>query len=274
MESIQGRLIYKESLTDDLAIFRFEPIDKSKIDDFNPGQFVNLGLKLDEKEITHRAYSISSPPNKNSYYEFYIKHKEHPTLGKFTTALFKMEIDDLVYLQSPRGAFTIENKKPDGTPDTRQMILVCSGTGLAPFMSYILHLKNTGSRKKITLVHGVSFAQELGYREILEKFSTEKNDLDFTYIPTVSRPNEKLSKGWNGNIGRAESILSGIEKHDSKLEKILGKSITPDNSIFYLCGYKNLIDYVTSMLSPLGFVDNRHKRKDGSFDIKYELYGV
>jgi len=24
----------------------------------------------------------------------------------------------------------------------------------------------------------------------------------------------------------------------------------------------------------LGFVDNRHKRKDGSFDIKYELYGV
>ena len=124
------------------------------------------------------------------------------------------------------------------------------------------------------MVHGVSFAQELGYREVLEKLSTEKNDFDFTYIPTVSRPNDKLSKGWDGNIGRAENILSGIEKHGSKLEKILGKSITPDNSIFYLCGYKNLIDYVTLMLSPLGFADNRHKRKDGSFDIKYEMYGV
>lgn len=274
MESIQGRLVYKENLTEDLAIFRFEHIDKSKINDFEPGQFVNLGLNLDEKEITYRAYSISSPPNEKNYYEFYIKHKEHPTLGKFTTALFKMKIGDLILLQSPRGAFIMGDKNPDGTPDTRQMILVCSGTGLAPFMSYVLHLKNTKSRKKITLVHGVSFAQELGYREILEKLSTEKNELNFTYVPTVSRPNEKLSEGWNGDVGRAENILSDIEKHDSKLEKILNTSITPDNSIFYLCGYKNLIDYVVLMLSPLGFVDNRHERKDGSFDIKYELYGV
>lgn len=275
MESSQGQLISRENITENLAIFRFKHSDNSRIDDFEPGQFVNLGLKLDEKEITHRAYSISSPPNEKNYYEYYIKHKEHPTLGKFTTALFKMDLGDLVFLQSPRGAFTIEDKKPDGMPDQRQMILVCSGTGLAPFMSYILHLKNTGSRKKIILVHAVSFAQELGYKEILEKLSSEKNDLwDFTYIPTVSRPNDKLSERWNGNVGRAESILSGIERPYSKLEKILGESVIPDNSFFYLCGYKNMVDSVISMLAPLDFVDNRHKRKDGLFDIKYELYGV
>ena len=275
MESNQGRLIYRKNLTEDLAIFRFGNIDNSQIDDFKPGQFVNLGLKLDEKEITHRAYSMASPPSEKNYYEFYIKHKEHPTLGKFTTALFKMKIDDLIFLQHPRGAFTIEEQKPDGTLDTRQMILVSSGTGLAPFMSYILHLKKIGTKKKIILLHGVSFAQELGYRELLEKLSSEKNDLwNFTYVPTVSRPSDKLSKNWNGNIGRVESILSGIGKHDSKLEQILGEPITPNNSIFYLCGYKNMIDYVSAMLSPMGFVDNRKKRNDGSFDIKYELYGV
>lgn len=275
MESIQGRLIYRKNLTEDLAIFRFGYVDNSQIDDFKPGQFVNLGLKLDEKEITHRAYSMASPPHEKNYYEFYIKHKEHPTMGKFTTALFKMKIDDLVFLQSPRGAFTIEEKKLDGTQDTRQMVLVSSGTGLAPFMSYILHLKKIGSKNKIILLHGVSYAQELGYREPLEKLSSEKNNLwNFTYVPTVSRPNDELSKNWNGNIGRVESILSGIDKHSSKLEQISGVSITPNNSIFYLCGYKNMIDYVSSMLSPLDFVDNRHKRKDGSFDIKYELYGA
>lgn len=275
MESKQGRLIYRKNLTEDLAIFRFGHMDNSQIDDFKPGQFVNLGLKLDEKEITHRAYSMASPPSEKNYYEFYIKHKEHPTLGKFTTALFKMKLDDLVFLQPPRGAFTIEDKKPDGTPDTRQMILVSSGTGLAPFMSYILYLQKIGIRKKIILLHGVSFAQELGYRELLEKLSSEKNDSwNFTYVSTVSRPSDKLSKNWNGNIGRVESIFSGIDKYGSKLEQILGEPITPDNSIFYLCGYKNMIDYVSSMLSPLGFVDNRKKRKDGSFDIKYELYGV
>jgi ferredoxin/flavodoxin---NADP+ reductase len=275
LKSNQGRLIYRKNLTTDLAIFRFEHVDNSQIDDFKPGQFVNLGLKLDEKEITHRAYSIASPPHEKNYYEFYIKHKEYPTLGKFTTALFKMKLDDLIFLQSPRGAFTIEEKKPDGSQETRQMVLVASGTGLAPFMGYILHLKKTGTKKKIILLHGVSYAQELGYRELLEKRSSEKNNLwNFTYIPTVSRPNDKLSKNWNGNIGRVGSILSGIDKNCSKLEQILEEPITPNNSIVYLCGYKNMIDDVSSMLTPLGFVDNRHKRKDGSFDIKYELYGV
>lgn len=274
MELTQGRLIYKKNLTSDLAIFRFEPVDHSPIDDFKPGQFVNLGLKLDEQEVTHRAYSLASPPHEKKYYEFYIKHKEHPTLGKFTTALFKMKLDDLVLLQSPRGAFTIE-EKPDGTSDARQMILVSSGTGLAPFMSYLLYLKKIGTNKKIILLHGVSYPQELGYRELLESLSLEKNDLwDFTYIPTVSRPQDKLSENWNGNIGRVEGMLSGIDKHESKLEQISGKSITRDNSFFYLCGYKSMIDYVSAMLTPLDFVPSHKKRKDGTFDIKFELYGV
>jgi ferredoxin--NADP+ reductase len=274
LELTQGRLIYKKNLTDDLAIFRFEHIDHSPIDDFKPGQFVNLGLKLDEQEVTHRAYSLASPPHEKKYYEFYIKHKEHPTMGKFTTALFKMNLDDLVSLQSPKGAFTIEEKF-NGSPDTRQMILVSSGTGLAPFMSYVLYLKKIGTAKKIILLHGVSYAQELGYRELLESLSIEKsNSLDFTYVPTVSRPNDKLSENWNGNTGRVESLLSGIDKHNSKLEQILGKSITPENSFFYLCGYKTMIDYVSTMLSPLDFVPSHNKRKDGTFDIKFELYGI
>lgn len=274
MESIQGRLIYKKNLTEDLAIFRFAHADNSSIDDFKPGQFVNLGLQLDEKEITHRAYSLSSSPFEKNYYEFYIKHKEHPTMGKFTTALFRMKIDEQVILQPPRGTFTIEEKS-NGAPDPRQMILVASGTGLAPFMSYVLYLKKIGTNKKIILLHGVSYAQELGYREILEKLSSEKDDsFDFTYIPTVSRPSDKLSENWHGNVGRVESIISGIDKHNSKLEQILGKSIAHDNSFFYLCGYKSMIDYISAMLSPLDFVTSHNKRKDESFDIKFELYGI
>ena len=215
---------------------------------------------MDGEEITPRVYSISSPQHEKNYYEFYIKHKEHPTLGKFTTALFKIQLDELVFLPPPHGIFTMEEKKPDGTLDARQMILVYSGTGLAPFMSYILHLKKIGTRNKIILLHGVSFAKELGYLELLEKLSSEKNDLwDFTYLPTVSRPDGKLSENWTGNVGRVESILLGIEKHDSKLETVLGKSVDPNNSIFYLCGYKGMIDDVSSLPSPLGFVDNRQK---------------
>ena len=269
----QARLIKKINLTDNLAIFRFQPTNNSPVLDFKPGQFVNLGLQLDEKNPTYRSYSMSSSPFEKRYYEFYIKHKERPTLGKFTTALFKMSINETVFLQKPRGVFTIEESKPDGTPDTRQMILVASGTGLAPFISYILYLQKTLKPNKIVLIHGASYPTELGYKEFLDDLASQNNDrCNFTYIPTVSRPNDSLSKTWTGNTGRVDSILSGIESHSSKLEKILGTEITPKNSFFYLCGHDKMIDDVSEMLLPLDFVDIRHKRKDGSFDFKFE-YG-
>jgi ferredoxin--NADP+ reductase len=184
-----------------------------------------------------------------------------------------LNVNDTVYLQKPRGVFTIEETKPDGSPETRQMILVASGTGLAPFISYILYLKKTINAKKIVLIHGASYPQELGYKEFLEDLASQHNyRFKFDYIPTISRPNDPLSKNWGGNTGRVDSLISGIENHSSRLEKILGSEITPQNSFFYLCGYDKMIDDISEMLLPLGFVDIRHKRKDGSFDFKYE-YG-
>lgn len=268
----QARLIEKINLTNNLAIFRFQPTNNPVLD-FKPGQFVNLGLQLDEKSPTYRTYSMSSSPYEKRYYEFYIKHKKQPILGKFTTALFNVKLNETVFLQKPRGVFTIEETKPDGTPDTRQMILVASGTGLAPFISYILYLKKINTTRKIILIHGVSYPVELGYKELIENLASENNNLwNFTYIPTISRPNDPLSKNWNGNIGRADSLLSEIETHSSQLEKILDTEITPQNSFFYLCGHDKMINNVSKMLLPLDFVDIRHKHKDGSFDLKYE-YG-
>jgi ferredoxin--NADP+ reductase len=59
----------------------------------------------------------------------------------------------------------------------------------------------------------------------------------------------------------------------SEVERLVGENITPQNSFFYICGYQGTIDAVISLLTPLGFVTNRNKRKDGSFDIKIETYG-
>jgi ferredoxin-NADP reductase len=54
-------------------------------------------------------------------------------------------IEGDLYWSKPAGWFTLEDKRADGTPDTRRLVLVASGTGLAPFISYILHLKNIES---------------------------------------------------------------------------------------------------------------------------------
>lgn len=69
-------------------------------------------------------------------------------------------------------------------------MLVASGTGLAPFISYVLHLKSIESKRKLVLLHGARYAQELGYRDLLKIASENPN---FVYMPIVSRPSHNLS---------------------------------------------------------------------------------
>ena len=266
-----GKLIYRHDIAPDLAILRIQPADGSPIPDFKAGQFVTLGLQVPgDDKITYRAYSISSPPEEKRYFELYIKLAREPVMGKFTSMFFDLKIGDTLYWRKPAGAFTLEDKRADGSPESRRLVLVASGTGLAPFVSYALHLRNTGSKRKIVLLHGARNVQELGYRSVFENLT--KQDSNFIYLPTVSRPDDGLSKGWQGNTGRVESLLAPKDG-ESILEKALDQKVMPENSFFYICGYQGTIDSVVATLSPLGFVTNRNKRKDGSFDIKIETYG-
>ena len=266
-----GKLIYRSDIAPDLAILRIQPVDGSPVPDFKAGQFVTLGLQSPgEDKITYRAYSISSPPEEKRHFELYIKLAREPVMGKFTSELFNLKLGDTLYWRKPAGVFTLEDKMADGSPDKRELVLVASGTGLAPFASYAFHLKNINSDRKVVLLHGAKNAKELGYRSNFEKMAQENKN--FIYLPTVSRPGDELSEGWRGNAGRVESLLTrnGTE---SVLEKTLGYQVTPDNSFFHVCGYQGTIDAAVATLSGLGFVTNRNKRKDGSFDIKIETYG-
>jgi ferredoxin--NADP+ reductase len=266
-----GKINYHKNLTPDLAIFRMQPADGKSVPDFKAGQFVALGLKLDSNQnITYRPFSLSSPPEEKRYFEFYIKSASEYVMSKFTSTLFKMFEDDLIYWRNPAGSFTIEDKKADGTPDTRRLVLVASGTGLAPFISYILHLKNIKSKREIVLLHGAKYVQELGYYDLLKSISA--SDSNFKYLTTVSRPDHELSRDWRGDVGRVETLLVDKDNCKSQLEKAVGEKVTPENSFFHICGYVGTVNAVISILSPLGFVTNRQKREDGSFDIKIETY--
>src|ERR671923_368829 len=222
-----GRLSYRKDLTPDLAILRMQPADGGPVPDFRAGQFVTLGIQFpDEDRMTYRAYSISSPPEEKRYFELYIKWTTKPVMGKLTSALFCMKEGDTLYWRKPAGAFTIEDKKADGTPDSRRLVLVASGTGLAPFISYVLHLKSIGSKREIVLLHGAKYAQELGYYDMLKKMSA--SDPNFKYLPSVSRLYYELSRDWGGNIGRVETLLVGKDGCESRLEKAIGEKVTPE----------------------------------------------
>jgi ferredoxin/flavodoxin---NADP+ reductase len=166
-----------------------------------------------------------------------------------------------------------------GAPDNRRLVLIGGGTGLAPFISYTLYLKALGSKREIVVLHGASYVDELSYRDLLTTLENEsidkgKDNWNFRYRASISRPQEWFNRSWSGQKGRVETFLRPkAGKDKSPLEELVGETITPENTSFYVCGWQGTVDGVLDSLVPKGFVTERKKRKDGTFDVKFESYG-
>lgn len=270
---------YISVLKEDLAIFRIKPIDE-EVPDFKPGQFITLGINVpSEGKVVRRAYSIASPPQQKRHFELILRWVKKPVPGRLTTQMFDKTEGSEIFWVKPTGIFTINEKFANGTPDNRRMVLIGGGTGLAPFISYSLYLKAIGSKREIVVLHGASYVDELSYRDLLTNLENESIDKgndswNFRYRASISRPQEWFNRSWSGHKGRVESFLRPKLGNDkSPLEELVGETITPENTSFYVCGWQGTVDGVLDSLVPKGFVTERKKRKDGTFDVKFESYG-
>ncbi len=134
----------KDELTPRLMILRVEP-DGWDLPRFEAGQYVLLGLpptaercalSVDEEKppnpdhLLRRAYSIASSSLNGEYMDFYIRLV---STGVLTPRLFALGVRDRLWMSgSPKGAFTLAD-----VPSDRDVVLVATGTGLAPYMSML-----------------------------------------------------------------------------------------------------------------------------------------
>jgi len=274
----KATITYVQILKEDLAIFKLVPNDGA-VPDYKSGQFITIGMDVpSENKLIRRAYSIASHPENRKYVELYIRWVRKPLPGRLTTQLFSAKEGDEISWLRPTGAFTINDKLPSGQKDERRIVCVGGGTGLAPFVSYAQHLHDTGDKREIVVLHGASYVDELGYKELLTNLEYEsidrgKDKWNFSYRVTISRPQEWFNRSWSGQVGRVETFLRSKDSGPSPLEKLVGDKITKENTIFYICGWQGTIDGVMDFLKPRGFLTEREKRPDGSFEVKYESYG-
>jgi ferredoxin-NADP reductase len=298
-----GTVIYWHTLSSVLGVFKLLPDEGANFPDYLAGQYIALrreDCKLTKKEIgpdgrphyvpdldeqglqkighvTH-SYSISSAPfetKEHHYLEFYVilerDEEGHP--GRLTESLFHIKPpkdSKVVYVDRITGDFTL----PKRASGFQNVVLVGTGTGLAPFASMIkqLHYDYTHGRKddiRYTLFHTNRVFDELGYHEQLLFIEAERN-FDFLYIPSVSRPNERdhgdalLGKGRANNVLRhvfgmplkeeselmeAEARGEDVTAHRKALERVtkpilpahltrheLLKRMDPTNSVMLTCG--------------------------------------
>lgn len=274
----KATITYIQSLKEDLSVFRLVPQDGA-VPEYKAGQFLTIGLHVpNENKVIRRAYSIASHSENRKYIELYIRWVRKPLPGRLTTQLFNVKEGDEINWLKPTGAFTINETHASGQKDERRLICIGGGTGLAPFVSYAQHLHAVGDKREIVVLHGASYVDELGYKELLtdleyESIDKGKDTWNFKYRATISRPQEWFNRSWGGQAGRVETFLRSKDGGPSPLEKLVNDKITKENTIFYICGWQGTIDGVMDFLKPRGFASEREKRPDGSFEVKYESYG-
>lgn len=276
----KATITYVQLLKEDLVILRLAP-NEGGVPDFEAGQFITLGLPNPNEggKIVRRAYSIASHPENKKYIELVIRWVRKPLPGRLTTQIFNAkEGDEILWLKPTGRALLINNEMPDGQKDTRRIVCIGGGTGLAPFVSYAQHLHAVGDTREIIVLHGASYVDELSYKELLTDLENEsiargRDEWNFKYRASISRPQEWFNRTWSGQVGRVETFLRKRDSGMSPLEELIGDEITKENTMFYVCGWQGTIDGVMDFLKPQGFVTEQEKRDDGSFEVKYESYG-
>ena len=130
-----GKVIKIENETSDTRRFWIEVPELTSFD-FIPGQFVTLDLPIHEKPNKRwRSYSIASCPDDTNVFELVIVLDNN---GLGTPYLFnQVVVGSEITLRGPQGVFMLKE------PIDEDLVLICTGTGIAPFRSMIQNIKNS-----------------------------------------------------------------------------------------------------------------------------------
>jgi CDP-4-dehydro-6-deoxyglucose reductase len=209
--------------------------------DFKAGQFITMDLPIGEKRLQRwRSYSIASAPDGSNRFELCIV-KAEPSTGGSKYIFEGVKEGSSLKFKGPDGGFLLPEKIE------KDLVFVCTGTGVAPFRSMILDLKKSGRpHRGIHLIFGARHKEDLLYRQEFEALTREMPG--FRYDVALSRQPDW--PGWKGYV------------HQIYLQEYAAPR--PDVA-FYLCGWSNMIDEaVANLILRMGYERGQ---------VFYELYG-
>lgn len=197
--------------------------------DYTPGQHVKLGM-----HGVMRTYSLVSAPHQ-AHLEFFI---ELFAGGRLSQHLRTATAGTAMALgERAKGRLTVDTRR-------RNQLLVGTVTGIAPYVSFVRHYLAQGARqRRFIILHGASYASELGYAEELAELARQHPEA-VVYVATVSRPESPENAGWGGAHGR-------VEDHLGSLISRLG--LTPADTAAFACGNPGMVRNVAQDCRRRGF---------------------
>ncbi len=217
----------------------FLEVDTAEPFAFEPGQFITADLPIHEKRTKRwRSYSIANAPNQSNTIELCVVHLQDGAASKY---LFEeVGVGTHLRFKGPSGGFVLPGDKD------HEMIMICTGTGIAPFRSMLLAMQSDPSlQRPVHLIFGTRYEEGILYKDELEQLAVDADY--FQYSIALSR-----STTWSGYQGYVHQIY----------EDLYARPVT--DRIFYLCGWSMMVDEAVERLLGLGY---------DRMQIRFELYG-
>lgn len=243
------RVTHVHHWTESLFSFR---TSRDKTFRFDTGQFVMLGLEVDGKPLL-RAYSLASANYEDELEFFSIKVQD----GPLTSRLQHLKKGDEVIIgRKPTGTLVHHNLLPG-----KNLYLLGTGTGLAPFLSVIKDPEVYERYEKVVLVHGCRQVAELAYCELIKRLSEDEIVGEYVqrqliYYPTVTR--EPFV-----NRGRITDLISsGRLFADTKMPPL-----NVEDDRVEICGSPEMVKDLRAYFVEQGFVEGAGN-KPGHFVVE------
>lgn len=248
-------VVGKILLTPDIMTLRVDTDEPRE--EFNAGQYTLLGLygregrspnsapetdPTEPDKLIQRPYSIASATTQLSQLEFYISQVKS---GQLTPRLFNLQPGDRLFVSKRIvGVFKLAD-----TPPNNDIVMIATGTGMAPYLSFLRSYLAARPESKMAIIQGAAKQWDLGYYS--ELTFLENTFSNFTYIPTLPEADET----WNGHKMWIGEILDA-----DILKSEAGIDIDPSKTHFFLCGNPKMVEDVTNWLEKKGYT--KHTRKE------------
>jgi len=211
---------------------------------FRNGEFTMIGLKVNDKPLL-RAYSVASANYEDQLEFFSIKVQDGPLTSRLQHL---KEGDSIIVSRKATGTLVIDN-----LIDGRNLYLVGTGTGLAPFLSVIKDPETYERFEKVVLLHGCRHVKELAYGEMITEHLPNDELLgemvrnQLIYYPTVTR-DPFHNKGRITDLMTSGKLFADIGLPDLEAEK----------DRVMICGSPALLKDTHALLRERHFVEGNH----------------
>jgi ferredoxin/flavodoxin---NADP+ reductase len=207
---------------------------------FRAGQYARLGVpQADGRRTVWRPYSMVSAPYDESLEFFSIEVPE----GEFTPQLAQLGVGDGLLLDKNAFGFLTLDRFPNG----RDLWLLATGTGAAPFFSMLTNPETWERFENVVLAYGVRTVAELAYRDWLAALPEHplvgRQAHRLRFIPAVTR---------EAMPGALHCRLTDALR-DGHLEAAADLPLSLEHSRLMFCGNPGMVEDSRKILGERGF---------------------